>query len=109
MNKIDKELQKALTFFANTPVHKINYLATDHKKVYRNHVSWKIEKYIVYSKYINVEDNKKNHNQVFAINETGLEVLRRLDDIKLKDKTFFVSISLSVIAIIISTISLWVK
>ena len=47
MNKIDKELQKALTFFANTPVHKINYLATDHKKVYRNHVSWKIEKYIV--------------------------------------------------------------
>jgi len=106
LNKIDTELCDFLDFFSNKTGNEAYECMKQYKSKYgKVRFESKIIEYAVLNKYILIGDNKIS-NESYVITEKGLEILRNLKTIKFNFKSFWVSIGLSILAVIISIISL---
>lgn len=102
MNKLDKKIFKALSFFANNTFKKINkIMLTNITKYYKN-VSRTIENHIFITGYIKADDIRS-----YAITEKGLEQLRILENIKHKEKSMYISIIALLIALFTLFSRIW--
>jgi len=108
MENFDKQLYKALKFFANNTVKSINKIIDKNIKQYRIHVSRKIERFVALAGY-----TQASNEDIIAITEKGIEQLRILEDIEHKDKSriaawvaIIVSSILSLFALIIAILAL---
>lgn len=95
MNRFDKDIFKALNYFANNELEEINKLRKSNRKKYDGVVPKHIETHIFENKYVDADTRLK-----MGITPLGLEQLRTLEGIKLNQKTFWISISAIVISII---------
>jgi len=95
MNRFDKDIFKALNYFANTELVEINKLRKDGPKEYKKRIPNHIETHIFENKYVDGDTRLK-----MGITPVGLEQLRTLEGIKLNQKTFWISITALIISII---------
>src|SRR3989338_3799280 len=96
MNRFDKDIFKALNYFANNELTDINKLRKNNFEKYSSIIPEHIETHIFENKYIDGDSRLR-----MGITPIGLEQLRTLEGIKLNQKTFWISI----VAIIISIIT----
>ncbi len=106
LNKIDTELYAFLKFFSNGTAKELyadmqSYKLKHNKEMFE----WKIIEYSILNNYIYIGDNKIS-NGSYVITEKGLEILRNLDNIKFNLRNFWISIGISILALLISIISL---
>ncbi len=105
MNKIDNELYDFLFLFANyTSKEAVECMDEYKQKFNKEKFDWKIVEYSLINKYILIEDNKE-FNDTYIITEKGLEILRHLENLKFNHKSFWISIIISIFAVIISILS----
>lgn len=95
MNRFDKDIFKALNYFANTELVEINKLRKNDFNKYKKIIPKHIETHIFENKYVDGDTRLK-----MGITPIGLEQLRTLEGIKLNQKTFWISIAAIVISII---------
>ena len=105
MNKIDEELYDFLVLFANNTAKEAIKCMDQYKfKFNKEKFEWKIVEYSLINKYIFVEDNKES-NETYVITEKGLGILRHLETLKFNHKSFWISIVISIFAMLISILS----
>ena len=92
MNNIDRSLYKALKFFSNVSRKECEEIK---RKTPKKYVSQLMEDSLVRSRYINFEGSEKYS----LITGDGLEQLRVLEDIKIKEKSIIVSIFALIISL----------
>jgi len=99
MNKIDKRIYKALKYLSSHSTIEIcnSLLDKNKKEKFRKYVSGDMDRSLQSHGYI-VFDPKANN----IVTLKGLEYLRNLEAIKMKERT----LSISIIAIIISVLAL---
>lgn len=95
MNNLDKKLYTALKFFANYPIKSIIRMIEQFVSTYHLSVPEAIEKHMILEGYISAE-NKHG----YAITETGLDMLRKLENIKRSEQSILISIFALIIALI---------
>ncbi|MGE0792980.1 MAG: hypothetical protein AB7V77_02230 [Candidatus Woesearchaeota archaeon] len=100
MNRFDKDIFKALDYFANTELIEINKLRKNNSKKYKKIIPKHIETHIFENKYADGDTRLK-----MGITPIGLEQLRTLEGIKLNQKTFWISITAIIISVITFIIS----
>ncbi len=104
MNKFDKKLHKALSFFANNDLKSINKLKEKNNLKFREYVSADIESFAFEEGYLDADTRRTN-----AITPKGLEQLRILEGIIHNERTFLISIAALVLSIMSFLISLQLK
>ena len=104
MNKFDKRLIKALSFFANNNLQKINQLRKKNNKKYTKKIPKNIEEYLFENNYLDADNRRK-----MGITPIGLEQLRTLESVKLNQKTFWLSITALIISLITFLIQYYPK
>jgi len=95
MNKSDKILLKALKFFADNTRTKVNLAKEEDKINYNSYVSDDSERTLQKQGYI-----QPNGKTRYIITDKGREELRKLEQIFLKDKTFYIAIAGLIISIV---------
>jgi len=104
MNKIDKRLYKALKFLSKYSTLDILDMLTDNKKKFRKYVPKDIDRTLQSDRYMVFQPGATN-----VLTMEALQSLRDLKEIRRKDLTligFVVAIGVSLVALIISIISL---
>ena len=99
MNKIDKPLYKTLKFFSKKTLKEIKEIKKKQPKKYKRHIPNLMEESLERARYVEFEDGNEEY---VVITGRGLEQLRILGDIKIKER----SILISIIALILSLFAL---
>ena len=99
MNEIDKTLYKALKFFSKRTFKKIKEIKKKQPKKYKRHIPDLMEDALERARYVEFEDGNEEYT---VITGRGLEQLRILENIKIKEK----SILISIFALILSLFAL---
>lgn len=101
MNKLDKRIYKALIFLSDKKIDKILKMKTEKSEIYNRYVPEQMEDMLHIVGYISFDKSRKDSHET-TVTLKGVEQLRILEDIKIKNK----AINLSIIALIISILAL---